>query len=652
MRRFHLCWGALIAVQATIAAVAADLTPVELYGALPAVSDPRLAPDGSAVAMIAPYNGQPALVVENLNEHKLVAIPNEGVLPNWFHWKTSNRLFASFRGTTYYAGGLIETTRMYFVDADGSHWQQVHFDSLAAPQVKVVVGVVRPQFQDEILSLLPHDPNHILMMRPSTRDSPSPEAVLVDTKSGLPSDKDDTRLHEVDWIADDDGDIRATIQIGHTGLIGDYTHRTVSVRNTVHDDWRVINEGEIGVSKRFNPVGFDQRNPQVLYVLADDENNRLAAYAFDLTANKLGAPIMQDAECDVVVHQHNYQVSGFEAPCRSNEEVYLDPAWQKDAQAVRGALGAYGVGIIDRTDDGKRVLFAVRFKTTSPLQYWLLDRTTGKTSLKPLGGAYPKISDDQVADTKAVSYKARDGLKIPALLTMPTAPHDGPIAFVVLPHGGPTSHDWIHFDWEAQFLASLGYGVLQPQFRGSSGYSFDFQKAGYQQWGLAMQDDVTDGTRWLIDSKLADPKRICIVGASYGGYAALMGAVKEPNLYACAAAFAPVTNLSQLVARLYEFRFSDINIPMISGGQSLDATSPDENAEKIRAPILLMHGRKDFTVPVEHTESMERALHRANKPVEAIYLDEADHYFAVSGDRKAWLSALQKFLAANLGPNP
>jgi dipeptidyl aminopeptidase/acylaminoacyl peptidase len=164
-----------------------------------------------------------------------------------------------------------------------------------------------------------------------------------------------------------------------------------------------------------------------------------------------------------------------------------------------------------------------------------------------------------------------------------------------------------------------------------------------------MQDDITDGTRWLVTQKLADPRRICIVGASFGGYAALMGAVKEPDLYACAAAFAPVTDLDSLVNRLRMFAFKDLNLPRIkSDGQSLSATSPVDHADAIRVPVLLMHGREDFTVPVDHSEEMERALRRAGKPVQAIYLEHADHYFASGKDRTAWLTALDSFLAAAL----
>jgi dipeptidyl aminopeptidase/acylaminoacyl peptidase len=200
-------------------------------------------------------------------------------------------------------------------------------------------------------------------------------------------------------------------------------------------------------------------------------------------------------------------------------------------------------------------------------------------------------------------------------------------------------------------IASRGYGVLQPNFRGSTGYGAAFERAGFRQWGLAMQDDLADGTKWLIDRKLADPARICIVGWSYGGYAALMGAIETPDLYRCAASMAGVTDLSRRLDRAQRSRLADLNLPRYdSDPEAIAANSPLLHADRIRIPILLAHGRRDFTVPVEDTEAMEAALRDAGKPVEAIYFDDDDHYLFREEDRIAYLKALDRFLAANLGP--
>jgi dipeptidyl aminopeptidase/acylaminoacyl peptidase len=174
-----------------------------------------------------------------------------------------------------------------------------------------------------------------------------------------------------------------------------------------------------------------------------------------------------------------------------------------------------------------------------PRSYFFLDRTTHKARF--IASTYPKLNKDQLGKTKPFPYKARDGLDIPSYLTLPPGKTPKMLPVVILPHGGPRARDEMAFDWQAQFLANRGYAVMQPNFRGSSGYGRRFEEAGYGQWGLKMQDDITDGVRKLIADGIADPKRICIVGGSYGGYAALAGAAFTPDLYACAVSWAGIS---------------------------------------------------------------------------------------------------------------
>jgi dipeptidyl aminopeptidase/acylaminoacyl peptidase len=249
-----------------------------------------------------------------------------------------------------------------------------------------------------------------------------------------------------------------------------------------------------------------------------------------------------------------------------------------------------------------------------------------------------------------VSITSRDGLTLPALLTLPAGREDGPLPFVVMPHGGPTAHDSVQYDWIVQFIVSRGYGVLQPQFRGSTGYGADFQRAGYREWGGKMQDDVTDATRWLIDAKLADATRICIVGSSYGGYSALMGAAQHPELYRCAAALAPVTDMGRLMRGRDHSEFGEVDRSRVLGNMELAGVpSPVGLADRIAAPVLLIHGQRDFTVPVVHSEAMETALRRAGHQVQAVYLKATDHFFSDEEGRLETLKALEGFLAVNLG---
>jgi len=220
------------------------------------------------------------------------------------------------------------------------------------------------------------------------------------------------------------------------------------------------------------------------------------------------------------------------------------------------------------------------------------------------------------------------------------------------------ARDDMSFGWETQFLANRGYAVLQPNFRGSSGYGSKFLEAGYGEWGLKMQDDVTDGVKKLIADGIADPKRICIAGGSYGGYAALAGAAFTPDLFACAAAWAPVTDLRQFLATRSQDYGSDSAVisswsryvgDRWDDSKKLDAASPSEHADKFKCPVLLMHGSDDATVRIDQSERMDRALRRAGKKVAFITIPKETHYMQAQDTRVRWLTELEKFLKDNIG---
>jgi dipeptidyl aminopeptidase/acylaminoacyl peptidase len=346
--------------------------------------------------------------------------------------------------------------------------------------------------------------------------------------------------------------------------------------------------------------------------------------------------------------------------------VYLDAAWEHDIESIDRALPDTLNLIIDRTANGKRLLVFARGVEEAGA-YYILDRNGPKPAMDLLGERYPDIDPGQLLPAKPVSYHARDGMLIHGYVVLPKNAGSRPLPFVVLPHGGPTAHDNGYFDYWAQFLASRGYGVLQPNGRGSTGYGAKFEQAGLQQWGLAMQDDITDGTKWLIDQKMADPARICIMGGGYGGYAALMGAATAPDLYRCAISFDGLSNLPDYAFNRRFFGPHFANLARFDNGK-LSETSPVNRADQIKASVLLVHGRQDWAYPVEQTESMESALKHAGKSVEAIYFDNDEGRFTIRGDessgadfdenddlvsieadRIAFLKAAEAFLKKNLG---
>jgi dipeptidyl aminopeptidase/acylaminoacyl peptidase len=252
-----------------------------------------------------------------------------------------------------------------------------------------------------------------------------------------------------------------------------------------------------------------------------------------------------------------------------------------------------------------------------------------------------------------IEYRARDGLTIRGYWTRPVDAPDGPLPTIVLPHGGPWARDLWGWDAEAQFLASRGFAVFQPNFRGSTGYGHAFTEAGYGEWGLAMQDDITDGVRWLIDRGMADPERIGIFGMSYGGYAALQGLVSTPELYKAGASLSGVSDVRMFMADVSKnLRHVEVMVQLVGDRRAdkdkLSAASPAHNAGRIRVPVMLGHGTRDWNVSVDHSKKMARALEKHGTPVELYIYEDEPHDFLDDRNRAHFFEHLADFFERHL----
>jgi dipeptidyl aminopeptidase/acylaminoacyl peptidase len=303
-----------------------------------------------------------------------------------------------------------------------------------------------------------------------------------------------------------------------------------------------------------------------------------------------------------------------------------------------------------------RQRFVIRVSSPSDPAVWYLFDLSHK-QLSPLGEEYPELKGFQFGETRWLKYKARDGLEIQAYLTLPprSSAAKGKAPLVVLPHGGPTDRDGFDFDFLTQFLASRGYAVLRPQFRGSYGFGKDFEKAGEGEWGGKMQTDLLDGIAALAGSAEVEAGQVCIVGASFGGYAALAAATMHPEAYRCAASIAGISDLGVLLGeemRAYGPSSGPARALRVMLGKApktlLDSTSPARIARKAGVPVLLIHGDKDTVVPIEQSRLMADAMKAAGKPVELVTLAGENHYLTKAATRTQTLEALDAFLAKNL----
>lgn len=336
---------------------------------------------------------------------------------------------------------------------------------------------------------------------------------------------------------------------------------------------------------------------------------------------------------------------------------FLDPRMKAIWPAYRNAFKGQQVSLTSWTPDfSKLVLFVSG--TSSAGGYYLADTIAKRVD--PIGSAYPKVAAADVSTIRVVRYTAADGLEIEGVLTLPKGKPEASLPLVVLPHGGPRAKDDATFDWWAQAIASRGYAVLQPNFRGSTGYGTAFKEAGYGEWGAKMQTDLSDGVAHLARQGIIDPKRVCVVGASYGGYAALAGVTLQKGVYRCAVSVAGVSDLGKMMTddtlRYGERSTRVRDMKRLFGTETvtdskLEARSPAAQATKADAPVLLIHGKDDVVVPFAHSQRMASALKSANKPYEFVVLDGEDHWLSTSATRLQMLSAAVTFLEKNNPPN-
>ncbi|HUO98679.1 MAG TPA: prolyl oligopeptidase family serine peptidase, partial [Rhizomicrobium sp.] len=340
---------------------------------------------------------------------------------------------------------------------------------------------------------------------------------------------------------------------------------------------------------------------------------------------------------------------------------WFDPSMQALQRGLEAAFPGSNVILVSHDVAFEKVIVRVS-SVSEPWTYYLLDRKTHLAGR--IGVSYPLIHSHDLGAVKPYPYKARDGLDIPGYLTLPPGKEPKNLPLVVIPHGassggGPDSRDSMDFNWLTQFLANRGYAVLQPNYRGSFGYGYPFRKAGFKQWGLKTQDDVTDGVNKVIADGIADPKRVCIYGADYGGYIALEGAELTPQLYRCVISYAGISDWLDYLriweeeARPHSKTMSYLNsrIGVASEDhEKLKATSPALHAEKIMSPVLLMHGESDYTVRIHQSQEMYDALRQAGKQVQFIkFTGEEDHYLQQAESRIRLLTEIEKFLKENIG---
>lgn len=400
--------------------------------------------------------------------------------------------------------------------------------------------------------------------------------------------------------------------------------------------------------------GYSEPDAAVYIYEEKDSVGHLIRHSLEDGSTAPFGPPLKDDTFGVVWDAGKHAIVGVSRIDDSETVAWTDPDLEAVHHGLAKLFAAQDVTLENWSDDRQRFVIRVTSPSDPPVWYFY-DKV--KKELSPLGEEYPQLKGFRFGPTRWIKYKARDGLEIPAYLTLPpaSAVGSGKPPLIVLPHGGPQERDGYGFDFITQFLASRGYAVLRPQFRGSSGFGRDFENAGQGEWGGKMQTDLLDGITSLNGSTEVDASRVCIVGASFGGYAALAAATLHPEAYRCAASFAGISDLGVLLGeqmRAYGPSAGPAKaLRRLLGAAPktlLDSTSPARLAGRAAIPVLLIHGDKDTVVPIEQSQLMVRAMQAAGKPVEFVTLADENHYLTNSSTRTQLLATLEAFLAKNL----
>jgi dipeptidyl aminopeptidase/acylaminoacyl peptidase len=608
--------------------------PTEAFGALPSFSNPRISADGKRILALAYAGGEKVIVLYEIDggdSHFTRIDVGDKLEVLSARWAGSRRVILSVFGMNKEMGIELPLSRLFLFDLD-------------TKQLKALGGIKVGGLSGGNVIYVDESGGFILLEAQRT---------IWSAPSVLRIDLDTLKTKEVvqpyggvwDWYADAGGTVRAGLGSWDGKWFLLYREKEGSTFRRMSG--KREHEDTLSDVERVIPVAGSDKG----YALAHKATGRYGVYRYDFAADTIGEPIFENPDVDVGSADFSRRTGTLEAIRYADERdriLWLDPDMKKVQARLDRALPDRINRIVSHdAKDNRMIVWSTG--ASDPGTYYLYDRS--KSELREVGKAYPALEGKRLASVEAFRYAARDGLSIPAYLTTPPGRGDMGLPLVVMPHGRPFARDKWEYDAWAQFLANRGYVVLQPNFRGSTGYGKAFVDAASGEYGRKMQDDLDDGVRALTQRGLVDPKRVCIMGASYGGYAAMWAAARNPEIYRCAISFAGISEVRTMLhydpgswtPRRYYRDWRD----RIRGEEkfNLDAVSPLSRAASIKVPLLIAHGEKDETVPVAQSKKMDEALTHAGIAHDFVFYPEERHGFSKSEDAIDFLKRVEAFLA-------
>ncbi|WP_157073838.1 alpha/beta hydrolase family protein [Sphingomonas soli] len=652
----------LIALAAALAAVAQPaaaqdgLSAAEAaksFGARPGILDASMSPDGTKIAIVVPGPGQSAFVevldlVKKTNTPVNKADGNPMTLTGCT-WVTNARLICQLYGvsdTNY--NRLLPYTRMVAMNADGSNPMPLstlnRYDSYAQLSDGYVIDWRDGSDSKVLIARRYVASGGVGMTGTGTNAKEGLGVDLLDTETAKTVQVESPDTATYLYLADGKGNVR--IKGADESIRSQNQSRgitTFSYRTAGSKQWKPFGTYNGVTEEGMYPVGVDGA-ADVAYVLKKlDGRDALYRVALDGTMKtELAFAHPKVDVSDVARTGREGRIVGARYTIDAGQIEFFDPKFKELMTYLSSTMKALPlVHLVDSSADGTKHLVYAGSDTDAG-RYFVFDSTTKK--MMPLGKSRPDLTGVPLGEMKSITYKAADGTEVPAYLTLPAGSAGKKLPAIVMPHGGPASRDTWGFDWMVQFFASRGYAVIQPNFRGSSGYGDSwFKDNGFKSWKLAI-GDVNDAGRYLVAQGIADPEKLAIFGWSYGGYAALQANVVDPNLFKAVIAVAPVTDLGALKADTG----SRIQKDYIGSGPHITEGSPARHPELFKAPVLMFHGDKDINVDLDQAKLMDRQLKKAGKSSELIVYPKLDHQLDDSAIRADLLAKSDAFLAKAL----
>jgi dipeptidyl aminopeptidase/acylaminoacyl peptidase len=633
--------------------LAAGLIPIEDFARPAKFTHVSLSPDGKTCGYVREVDGRDVLLFADTASWKVdgFGLGKADVVPldrevRWYRWLGPNRVLVGIGVDR----DKIEGTAAF--DKDGKNWRAV---SGLVEDAKAMAPNPATLHANEVLRTF--DDDHTVLMldrRVASGDEVClfPDVVKIDTLKKIVDRVVNNPGDVVSWLADRNGVVRIGVQ-------RTTEKSTLIYRPDEKSDWRPLSDLIDNFKDSASPLGFSLDGRQV-YFTARNEQGFLALYFCDLATGKFSEPLLEapgyDLEFDYsgifagpIWSGKGDAVIGYRYFTAGPKIKWFDLESRENFAAVDAALHDLANLPVSISQDGENIL-VYSFSDRNPGACYLVRPKQAK--VEGLMKACPWINPAQMAEMHPYRYTTRDGVEIEGYLTIPVGQKPWLLPLVVMPHGGPWVRDTWEFDPLVQMLANRGYAVLQMNYRGSAGYGQKFSELGRHEVGGKIQDDIEDAVRWAIDKNVADPKRIAIVGASYGGYSTLFALGKTPGLYTCGISIAGVSDWVSIYTKFDdpEYKFAREHwVKQIGDPAKLKAISPVNFADQIKAPLLIIHGKEDVIVPLKQAKKMVSALERAGNKPEVLFIPEEGHGFKHEKARVQEFKAIEAFLAKHLG---